>query len=129
MDTSITNHNDLLLSFHHRACKRSLKELLREKLYFLDGWSAVNFKDSTASPLYKPSEYKATFPAASGDLPFRHEWMMLMQAKFKTSPAAAAISVLLEEHNKKFNPSGAMCKGEANRPAPESKEHKEAQKC
>ena len=69
MDTSITNHNELLLSFHRKACKRPLKELIQEELYFLDGWAESDFKKSTASPSYKPSAYKATFPAASGDLP------------------------------------------------------------
>ena len=112
MDTSITNYNELLLSFHRKACKRSLKELLQEKLYFLDGWAESDFKESTASPSYKPSEYMATFPAASGNLPFRHEWMMLMQAKFKTSQAAAAFSVLKEEHDKKFTPSQQPYTGE-----------------
>ena len=112
MDTSIPNHNELLLSFHHKACKRSLKELLREKLYFLDGWAEVEFTESTASPSYKPMDYKATFPAASGDLPLRHEWIMLMQAKFKTSEAAAAFSILVEEHDKNFNPSQQPYTGE-----------------
>ena len=69
-------------------------------------------KESTASPSYKPSEYKATFPAASGDLPFRREWITLTQAKFQTSEGAAAFSVLLQEHNKKFNPSQQPYTGE-----------------
>ena len=112
IDTTISDHNDLLLSFHHRACRRSLKQLLREKTYFLEGWAEAAFTETGSSPAYKPSEYKATFPAASGDLPFRQEWVMLMQDKFKTSEVAADFQAMVENHDKKFNPSRELHSGE-----------------
>ena len=112
MHTSINDHKKLLLAFHHRACKRSLKELLRENLYILDGWAEADFKELTASPSYKPAEYKATFPAASGHLPFRHDWVMLTQGKFKTSEVADDFQTFMDDHDKKFNPSQQPYTGE-----------------
>ena len=90
----------------------SLKEFLREKLYFLDGWTEEDFKEATTSLSYKPTECEATFPSASGDLPLRQDCILLMQAKFKTSAVAAAFIALVEEHDKKFNPSQQPHTGE-----------------
>ena len=45
---------------------------------------------------YKPSEFTATFPAASGDLPFRHEWLMLTQAKFESPEVATEFQKMVQ---------------------------------
>ena len=62
MDTTIADHNELLISFRLRICKKFLNHLLHEKRYFLDGWSENEFKRKVPSPAYKPSDYKACFP-------------------------------------------------------------------
>ena len=112
MDTTMDNHWALLQDFHDRSGKRHLRQLLREKLYFLDGWAEEEFLSATASPSYKPTEFTATFPAASGDLPFRHEWLMLTQAKFEAPEVVAEFQKIIDSHDQKFNPSKTPYTGE-----------------
>jgi len=112
MDTPVHDHWSLLVNFHERACKRSLRQLLREKLYFLEGWEEKEFKNQTESPSYKVTDYKATYPAANGQLPIRHEWLMLTTGKFETEEVLAEFNAAIEEHDKKFNPSRTPYTGE-----------------
>ena len=66
-------------------------------------WQKPIFKENTASPPYTPADYNATFLAASGDLPFRHEWVMLMQGQFNMSEVAIEFKTFIDEHDKKCN--------------------------
>ena len=112
MDTPIENHWTLLYTFHERVCKRSLRDLLKQKLYLLDGWEEKEFNVQSQSPSYKVGDYKATYPSANGQLAFRHEWLMLTTGKFETEEVLAEFNAAVEEHNKKFNPSGTPYTGE-----------------
>ena len=112
MDTPVDDHWSMLLDFHERVCKRNLRHLLRQKLYFLEGWEEKEFSVQTESPSYKVNDFKATFPSANGQLPFRHEWLMLTTAKFETDEILAEFNAAVEEHDKKFNPSRTPYTGE-----------------
>jgi hypothetical protein len=113
MDTTIDDHWTLLQDFHDRTGKRSLRQLLKEKACFLDGWAEKEFQSDTASPSYKPSEFTATFPAASGDLPFRREWLMLTQAKFESPEVATEFQKMVDSHDEKFNTSKVPYTGDS----------------
>ena len=112
MDTPVEDHWALLANFHERACKRNLRLLLRQKLYFLQGWEEKEFTIQHESPSYKVVDYTATYPAANGHLPFRHEWLMLTTGKFETQEVLADFNAAVEEHDKKFNPSRTPYTGE-----------------
>ena len=112
MDTTLEDHWSLLAKFHERICKRNLRQLLKQGLYFLDKWEEKEFATQAESPSYKVSDYKATFPSANGQLPFRHEWLMLTSGKFETEEVLAEFNTAVEEHDKKFNPSRTPYTGE-----------------
>ena len=78
----------------------------------MDGWSENEFKQEVSFPAYKPTDDKACFLVASGDLPFRNEWMMLMHTKFQTPEVATEFQLMLVLHAQTFNPSGQPYTGE-----------------
>ena len=124
MDTPVDDHWSMLLNFHERACKRNLRQLLRQKLYFLEGWEEKEFSVQIESPSYKVADYKATFPSANSQLPFRHEWLMLTTAKFETEEILAEFNAAVEEHDKRFNPSRTPYTGETSKRKAETQAEK-----
>ena len=75
----------------------------------------------TAAPVLDVSKYVKTCPNAAGFLPLRQEILDLVEQKVQSTTGKETIQKMVEEHNKKFNPSGVPFKGETKRPAPESK--------
>jgi len=84
---------------------------------------------ATSPPTLDPSKFLKTCPNAAGFLPLRQESLDLLQQKIGSEKRKEAIEKMIEEHNKKYNPSGVPFKGDAKRPAPaNSEEDAEARK-
>ena len=73
---------------------------------------------ATEAPTLDSKQFVKTCPNAAGFLPLRQDILDLLQQKVTSEKQKQAVEKLIEEHNKKHNPSGVPFKGEAKRPAP-----------
>ena len=72
----------------------------------------------TEAPKIDSKHFVKTCPNAAGFLPLRQDILDLLQQKVTSATHKEVVEKLIEEHNKKYNPSGVPFKGEAKRPAP-----------
>ena len=115
MDTTLPNYSTTLANFIKKAGVRMLKNALREKIYFLDGWKEEEFSQHTGPPTYDEKSFVATFPSASAHLPFRQEWLTLQEGKFQDATVLSAFKSMVDDHDVKYNPSKVPYAGEESR--------------
>lgn len=80
-----------------------------------------------ANPKLDSSKFVKTCPNAAGFLPLRQDVLDLLEQKINTPKQQEALKLIIQEHDKKYNPSGVPFKGDAKRPAPVNPENTEAQ--
>ena len=73
---------------------------------------------ATEAPTLDSKQFVKTCPNAAGFLPLRQDILDLLHQKVTSETHKKAVEQLIEEHNKKHNPSGVPFKGDAKRPAP-----------
>jgi hypothetical protein len=84
-----------------------MKQLLMDKLFFLDGWTRPEVGPSdTPRPTYQESDFKIVCPVASGHLPIRKEWIDMMQNKYENQSIKDELQEVIVKHNELHNPSG-----------------------
>ena len=129
MDTTVPDYCSLLANFIKKNSIRMLKIVLREKVYFLDGWKEEEFSSKMSPPTYDQTSFVATFPSASAHLPFRQEWLTLQEGKFKDATLLSAFKSMVSAHDAKHNPSQVPYAGEESkkRKALEDQKKPEAQ--
>ncbi len=106
-DVHIVQPNTKITKWLKGATKCIMKQLLMDKLFFLDGWTRPEAGPAdTPRPTYQESDFKIICPVASGHLPIRKEWIDMMQGKYETESIKAELEDLIKKHNETHNPSG-----------------------
>ena len=105
-DLDCPNSNFLIAKFVLRTNMRLMRQLVEEKLYFLDDWSQSDFSMNVAPPVLNSDKYCATFPSAAGKLALRQDWITAQESKFRTEEVKGKWKELVDRHNSKWNPSG-----------------------
>ena len=77
---------------------------------------------TTSPPVLDHSKFVNTCPNAAGFLPVRQDIIDLLESKVQGPEYKQAIKDIIKEHNRNHNPSEVPFKGEAKRPAPESRD-------
>ena len=90
----------------------TMRTLLREKVYSIEGWREAEWTDASAIPVLIPKEFVATYPSAAGFLPVRQDWIELMEGKLTHESTRESFQALIAEHNGALNPSGTNYVGE-----------------
>ena len=115
-DLHLTDHNTKITKWLKASNRRIMKNLLMEKLFFLDGWARPEAGSlDTPRPSYQESNFKIICPAASGHLPLRKEWIDMMQAKYESANMTTELEELMKNHNDTHNPSGKPHESASNK--------------
>ena len=106
-DNQTTDHQEKIAKWVIRGNKQVMKNLLEEKLFFLEDYQKPDAQVSeTPRPTYKESDYKIICPVASGHLPIRAEWLDMYQQKYTEEDIKEQFKAMVDDHNKLYNPDG-----------------------
>ena len=106
-DVHSTQANTKITKWLRASNRRVMKQLLMDKLFFLDGWTRPEVGPSdTPRPTYQESDFKIVCPVASGHLPIRKEWIDMMQNKYENQSIKDELQEVIVKHNELHNPSG-----------------------
>ena len=83
-DVHVTQPNTRLTKWLKASNKRVMKQLLMDKLFFVNGWTRPEVGPSNnPRPTYQEGDFKIICPDASGHLPVRKEWIDMMENKYE----------------------------------------------
>ena len=106
-DTNTVQPNTRIAKWLRQSNKRVMKQLIMEKLFFLEGWARPDVGPGGAPhPTYQEGDFKIISPVASGHLPMRKEWLEMIEQKYETQSVQDDVAELIKTHNATHNPSG-----------------------